>query len=87
MSTNRAKIIKRYGADPMVPLYLTGKFPVVKGIYWYASEYKSFILLPYIDDGNKFIWTEDKLFFAEKQQMLNFCKNLNSSLQKANDRD
>lgn len=44
-----------------------------------------FILLPYISVGKDYEWTEDKIAFGNKEEALEFCKEMGWKFEEDND--
>lgn len=71
-------MIEDYGDDTLVQQYIDNPNSNITYGYWEKITYKIdnhfksyYILLPYYIDGN---WTNDKLVFQLKRQMLYFSK-------------
>lgn len=77
-------MINDYGNDELVHQYVTNPNPRITYGYWEKIIYKPnehfksyYLLLPYYSDNT---WTEDKLTFQFKRQMLYFSKLINMRL-------
>ncbi len=67
--------------DPLIALYLKKKREIDEGIYYIVKNNKNkdvYILLPYIHLGRgAYNWSEDKICFETKEEMIKFANKLN----------